>query len=128
MNDEQFAIAHLIEVGTIASPQGLKGELKIYPNSDFPERFLKPGTRWLRHPRTQEIIAVELLKGRYLAGKNLYAIQLAGIDNRDRAEELRQYVLLADRRDKPNLAPDEYHVADLIDLEVYDRTTGEKLA
>lgn len=127
MNDEQLAIANLIEVGTIVSPQGLKGELKIYPNSDFPERFLQPGTRWLQHPQTKEVTAVELVSGRYVPGKNLYVIRLAGIDNRDRAEELRQYLLLADKREKPDLAPDEYHVADLIDLEVYDRTTGENI-
>lgn len=127
MNDETSAIANLIKVGTIVSPQGLKGELKIYPDSDFPERFLKPGVRWIQQPQTQEIMEVELLKGRYLPGKNLYVIQIAGVDNRDRAEELRQYDLLADRRDKLDLAPDEYHVSDLMDLEVYDRTTGENI-
>jgi 16S rRNA processing protein RimM len=28
-----------LEIGTIVAPQGLKGELRVYPNSDFPERF-----------------------------------------------------------------------------------------
>lgn len=117
---------NLIEVGKVVSPQGLRGELRIYSDSDFPERFIKPGMRWLQHPKTKEIAEVELLSGR-AAKKNLYVIKLAGVDNRDRAEELRQYILLADKRDKPALEPDEYHVSDLIDLEVYDRTTGENI-
>ncbi|WP_253274206.1 ribosome maturation factor RimM [Myxosarcina sp. GI1] len=126
MNDEPLISENLIKVGTIVSPQGIKGELKVYADSDFPERFINPGIRWLQHPQTQEITEVELLKGR-VAKKNLYVIKLAGIDNRDRAEELRQSLFLADKRGKPALAPDEYHVADLIDLEVYDRTTGENI-
>ena len=116
-----------LEVGKIVSPQGLKGQLKVYPNSDFPERFTKPGRRWLQNPNTQEIIEVELLKGHYLPGKNLYVIQLSGIENRDRAEELRQYKLLVAKSDRPTLQSDEYHVADLIDLEVFNQQTGENI-
>ena len=121
MNDEW------LEVGTIVSPQGLKGELRVYPNSDFPERFTKPGVRWLQHPHTREVMEVELLAGRSIAGKNLYVIKLSGVENRDRAEELRQYKLLVAKSDRPNLEADEYHVADLIDLEVFHRETGENI-
>ena len=116
-----------LEVGTITSPQGLKGELRVHPDSDFPERFLKPGTRWLQHPDTAEIIEVKLLRGRYLLGKDLYVIQLAGIENRTQAEELRHYKLLVAKSDRPELEEDEYHVSDLIDLEVYHRDTGENI-
>ncbi|MGL6344883.1 MAG: ribosome maturation factor RimM, partial [Waterburya sp.] len=57
MNDEQLTInqqliSELLEVGTITSPQGLKGELRVYPDSDFPERFIQAGIRWLQHPQT----------------------------------------------------------------------------
>lgn len=121
MNDEW------LEVGTIVSPQGLKGELRVHPNSDFPERFIKPGMRWLQHPDTQEVTEVELLRGRYEAGKDLYVIKLSGVENRDRAEELRQHKLLVAKSDRPTLQPDEYHVADLIDLEVFHQQTGENI-
>ena len=36
-----------LEIGKIVSPQGLTGELRVYPNTDFPERFEEPGKRWL---------------------------------------------------------------------------------
>jgi 16S rRNA processing protein RimM len=116
-----------LEVGTIVSPQGLKGQLKVHADSDFPERFIKPGRRWLQNPDTREIIEVELLQGYDLPGKNSYIIQLAGIENRDRAEELRKYKLLVPQSDRPTLEADEYHVADLIDLEVFNRQTGENI-
>lgn len=81
----------------------------------------------MQHPKTGEIKQVELLRGRFVSGKNLYIIKLAGIEDRDRAEELRQYKFLVDKSDRPILEPNEYHVADLIDLEVYHQETGENI-
>ena len=116
-----------LEVGRITSPQGLKGELRVYPDSDFPERFTKAGTRWLQHPQTQAITEVQLKGGRYIAGKNLYAIKLEGIDDRTQAEAWRDYKFLVDKSDRPKLKRDEYHVADLVGLEAYHQDTGEKI-
>ncbi len=116
-----------LEVGTITSPQGLKGELRVYPDSDFPERFTKAGTRWLKHPQTSAITEVQLRGGRYIAGKNLYVIKLEGIEDRSQADELRDHKLLVDKSDRPKLKTDEYHVADLVGLEVYHQETGENI-
>ena len=129
MSNESLTVdrQELLEVGTIVSPQGLKGELRVYPDSDFPERFTKAGTRWLEHPDTLAISQVQLRSGRYLAGKKLYIIKLEGVEDRDRAEEFRNYKLLVDKSDRPKLDKDEYHVADLVDLEVYHQETGENI-
>jgi 16S rRNA processing protein RimM len=116
-----------LEIGTIVAPQGLKGELRIVPDSDFPERFEQPGRRWLRSPDGNKIEEVELRKGRYIPGKNMYAIALAGVEDINRAEELRGYKIIVPKSDRPSLDKDEYHVADLIDLEVYNQLNGEKL-
>lgn len=126
MNHEQLTTEWL-EIGTIVSPQGLRGELRVYPNSDFPERFLEPGIRWLQHPQTGEIEAIELLGGRYISGKNLYVIAIEGVENREQAEELRDHKILVDKSDRPVLEEDEYHVSDLINLEVYHQQTGENI-
>ena len=129
MNEESLTVnqPELLEVGTITSPQGLKGELRVYPDSDFPERFIKAGTRWLQHPDTNAVSQVQLQGGRYLAGKKIYVIKLEGIENRNAAEELRNYKLLVDKSDRPKLDRDEYHVLDLIGLEVYHQQTGENI-
>jgi 16S rRNA processing protein RimM len=116
-----------LEVGTIVAPQGLKGELRVHPNSDFPERFEEPGRRWLRSPDGIGVKEVELLGGSYIPGKNLYVVQLMGVEDRNSAEELRGYKLLVPKSDRPQLTEDEYHVSDLLDLEVYNQLTGEKI-
>lgn len=114
-----------LEVGKIVSPQGLKGELRIYPNSDFPERFEQPGQRFLKRPGETEPQSVDLLSGRYVPGKGIYVVRLAGVENRVQAEALRDSVMLVPASDRPKLGKDEYHVMDLIDLEVFNQLTGE---
>ena len=116
-----------LEIGTITAPQGLDGEVRVYSNSDFPERFEQPGQRWLQCPGETEPQPIELLGGRYIASKNLYVVQLAGVENRSQAEALRGCRLLVPESDRPALGEDEYHVLDLIGLEVFNQLTGETL-
>ncbi len=114
-----------LEIGKIVSPQGLSGELRVYPVSDFPERFEVPGKRWLLCSGDIEPQPIELLTGRYISNKNLYVIKLAGVENCDRAEALRGCKLMVPASDRPQLSEDEYHVLDLIGLEVFMQASGE---
>ncbi len=112
-----------LQIGKIVAAQGLQGELRVYPDSDFPERFVVPGTRWLLRSQNEEPQSVELLHGRYIEGKGLYAIALSDVVTRTQAEELRGCLLLVPESDRPFLAEDEYHVLDLIGLEVFNQLT-----
>ncbi|MEH2282316.1 MAG: ribosome maturation factor RimM [Nostoc sp.] len=114
-----------LEIGKIVSPQGLSGELRVYPVSDFPERFEVPGKRWLLRSGDTEPQPIELLTGRYISNKNLYVIKLAGVENCDQAEALRGCTLMVPASDRPQLSEDEYHVLDLIGLEVFMQASGE---
>lgn len=132
MNELEFTSQNLnandwLEIGTVVAPQGLEGEVRVYSTSDFPERFEQPGFRWLQSPKATEPQVVELLAGRQMPGKNLYVVQLAGIENRNQAEVLLGCKLLVRQSDRPSLPEDEYHVSDLIDLQVFNQLTGENL-
>ena len=119
--------ADLIEIGTVVAPQGLKGEIRVKTESDFPERFEKSGMRWLQVQSHQSPLEVELIKGRQLPGKNIFVIKLAGIDDRNQAESLRGAKLFASKDDRPQLQEEEYHVADLIGMEVYLQESQENI-
>ena len=108
-----------LEIGTIVAAQGLDGEMRVYPDTDFPERFEIPGTRWLLRPGTIVPEPIELLSGKYLEGKNIYIIQLEGVENRNQAEEMRGCKLLVTEDDRPDLGEDEYHILDLVGLQVF---------
>ncbi len=116
-----------MEIGSIVGAQGLKGEVKVYPNSDFPERFERAGERWLWSERDTEPRSIQLEKGYQIPGKGLYVVQLAGIADRDRAENLRGQMLVLPITDRPRLAADEYHSQDLIDLPVFHQVTGAQI-
>lgn len=116
-----------LAIGTIVAPQGLDGEVRVYPDSDFPERFIEPGQRWLLHPGKTEPEPIELIEGRDIPGKGLYVVALEGIEDRSQAEALRDCVLLVPESDRPQLGEDEYHVVDLIGLEVFLQETGTSI-
>jgi len=123
-----------LTLGVIVAPLGIRGEVKVLSQSDFPERFLHPGPRWLQSPEGEEPQAVTLQKGRPVPGKNLYILQLTEVTNRSQAEGLVNYSLVipqAERGDRrygrAPLGPDEYHAADLINLPVYLQGTGALL-
>jgi 16S rRNA processing protein RimM len=116
-----------MEIGSIVGAQGIKGEVKVYPNSDFPERFERAGERWLWGSHDLEPRSIQLQKGYEIPGRGLYVVQLSGISDRSQAESLRGQMLVVPITDRPRLASEEYHSQDLIDLPVFDRVTGTQI-
>ncbi|MCX5955189.1 MAG: ribosome maturation factor RimM [Cyanobacteria bacterium] len=107
----------LLVVGRLVGAQGLGGELRVLPLSDFPERFTRRGPRWLQ-AKGRPAQPVELRSGRQLPGKELFVVRLGGIDSRDAAEALVGHELLVPAADRPPLEPGEFHLLDLVGLEV----------
>ncbi len=103
-------------IGKIVAPQGLKGELRINPSSDFPERFTKPGKRWLQFSKDSPH-PIELIKGRQIPGKAIYIVQFAEVNDRSTAEKLIGANLLILASNRPSLKENEFHFLDLLGLE-----------
>ena len=106
-----------LTVGKIVGVQGLQGELRVNPASDFPERFTTPGPRWLRSRQEGEPTEIQLKKGRQLPGKSLFVVRFEGINNRSAAEALVGQELLVNADDRPELEEGEFHLLDLVGLE-----------
>ena len=111
------ATPELLVVGRLVGAQGLGGELRVLPLSDFPERFTRRGTRWLQ-AKGKPAQPVELRSGRQLPGKELFVVRIAGVDSRDAAEALVGHELLVPAADRPPLEPGEFHLLDRVGLEV----------
>jgi 16S rRNA processing protein RimM len=116
----------LLVVGRLVAAQGLRGELRVLPLSDFPERFTRPGQRWLRQSNGQPR-PVQLVAGRPLPGKELFVIRLEACDSREAAEALVGQDLLVPASDRPRLAQGEFHLLDLVGLEARLLPAGEPL-
>ena len=105
-----------MSIGKIVSAQGLKGDIRIKPNSDFPERFIKPGKRWIQ--KADELPSeIQLVKGKPMPGKSIYILSIEGISNRNSAEKIIGWNLVIPENSRPNMSNDEYHYLDLIGLE-----------
>ena len=105
-----------MSIGKIVAPQGLKGDIRLKPSSDFPERFTKPGKRWIQ--KEQELpTEIKLTKGSLIPGKSIYVLSIEGVSNRSSAEKIIGWNLVIPIDSRPNLSKNEYHYFDLIGLE-----------
>ena len=104
-------------VGLITSCHGINGQVKVKSLSDFDERFLKPGTRWLQK-EFEAPTQIELTSGFKQPGKETFIIKFQGIDNRNRAEQLKEYKILVKPNKIPKLEEGEFHLLELINLQV----------
>jgi len=115
-----------LPVGKVVAVQGLKGELRINPASEFPERFTEPGSRWLK-ARGKPPREIELQSGRQLPGKSVFVVRFAGVESRDAAEALVGQTLMVPVDDRPELAEGEFHLLDLVGLEARLRGEAEAI-
>ena len=104
---EQF-----FRVGVITSTHGVRGEVKVYPTTDDPQRFKKLKKVILDTGKQQldlEIASVKFFK-------NMVILKFKGIDNINDVEKYKQADLLVHRDQAVPLKEGEYFIADLIGL------------
>ena len=113
-----------LTVGLITSCHGINGQVKVKSLSDFEERFLKPGIRWLQK-ENEPPSKIELISGFKQPGKETFIIKLQGINTRNHAEQLKKFKILVKNDNLPNLKKDEFHLMELINLEVKTQENEE---
>ena len=104
-------------IGIVTSSHGVAGKLNIQSLSDFKERFTKPGIRWIQK-NNEDPIPFKLVSGFQKPGKESFIISLEGIKNRNEADNLKQYKLLVKSNDIPKLKDNEFHLNQLLNLDV----------
>ena len=100
------------KLGQIVNAVGLKGENRVYPYTDYKERFEELKQLYIE----DEIYEIE--KVRYMG--QMVIIKFVGISDRNAAEALKGKYLYIDRENARKLDEDEYFVADLIGMKVQD--------
>lgn len=101
-------------VGVIAGTHGLRGEVKVFPTTDEPARFLDLEKVILdtgREERTLKIRSVKFFKKFVILG-------FEGMDRIEDVERLKGAELLIGREDAIPLEEGEYFIPDLIGLRV----------
>ena len=101
----------------ITSCHGIHGQVKVKSLSDFEERFLKPGMRWLQK-ENEPPSKIELKSGFKQPGKETFIVKLQGINTRNDAEQLKKFKILVKTDKLPKLKKEEFHLLELLNLEV----------
>ena len=98
----------------ITSTHGIRGEVKVFPTTDDPRRFLDLEQVLLDTGR--ERIPLEIQNVRFF--KQFVILKFKSLDNINEVERYRRCPLLVERKDAVPLEEDEYFIADMLGLEV----------
>ena len=110
---EQF-----LRVGVISSTHGVRGEVKVYPTTDDPERFRELKAVILDAKDGRKTFEIENVK----FFKNQVILKFKEFQDSNEVERYRGRDLLITREQAVPLAENENFITDLIDLEVFDDT------
>lgn len=100
-------------IGQIAKPHGVKGEVRVIPYTDLPQRF-----SWLEVVYVGESDPTPAVVERSRAHKTWIILKLAGYDSREEADALRGELLQVPMDDAIPLEEDEYFLFELLGLNV----------
>jgi len=101
-----------LAVGEILRPQGVRGELKVKPLTDDPQRFFD-----LSKVRVGE---KELTLHCLRVHDGYVYVRLEGVYSREAAEELRSQLIYVSREDAVKLPEDTNFICDLVGCEAVD--------
>lgn len=105
---------NLLRVGVISSTHGIRGEVKVFPTTDEPERFKKLDEVILDTGREQIRLEIEGVK----FFKKMVILKFKGYDDINDIERYKGKDLLITRDHALELAPGENFIADMIGLKV----------
>lgn len=106
----------LLRVGTITSTHGIRGEVKVFPTTDDVKRFQELKEIILETGKEQLILEIENVK----FFKQFAILKFKGIDNINDIEKYKGKSLYVTREHAVKLEEDEYFIADMIGLEVWN--------
>ena len=106
----------LLQVGAITQTHGVRGEVKVFPTTDDPKRFKK--LKKVLLDTGAELLELEIESVKFF--KQFVILKFKGFDSINDIEKYKKKNLYVTRENAVKLAKDEYFIADLIGLEVYE--------
>ncbi|MDR5683573.1 MAG: ribosome maturation factor RimM [Armatimonadota bacterium] len=111
-----------LRIGVVMRPHGIHGEVRVRPDTDFPDRFRTLRRVLVVRGDRTTAYGVERVRS---AGET-FLVKLTGVDTPETARELSGASLHVEREDAPPLPEGRFYVHDVIGMEV-TTTDGEPL-
>jgi 16S rRNA processing protein RimM len=106
---------NLVHIGKIVTTHGYRGEVKVYPLTDFPERFQYLKEVSLISPKEQKCLLVERVR----LHKRYIIMKLKDCHTMSEAEALKGWTVAIPEEQVWPLGEDEYYCFQIIGLDVY---------
>ncbi|MFX3631347.1 MAG: ribosome maturation factor RimM [Candidatus Pristimantibacillus sp.] len=104
-------------VGKLANTHGLRGEVKVVPNTDFADTRFAVGSKLSIHnDELGRQVAVEITGSR--EHKGTYILKLKGIDDINEAEKYKGWLMKISEEDQGKLEEGEYYYHEIIGCNV----------
>lgn len=107
-----------LRVGVISSTHGVRGEVKVFPTTDNPNRFKKMKQVILNTGKEELELEIEGVK----FFKQFAILKFKGIDNINDIEKYKGKELYVTRANAQRLGRNEYFIADLLGVTVIEDT------
>ena len=109
----------MVLIGRVVRPHGVRGEIKVLPETDDPARVQALGGLWLgARPDRAVRREVESVRAQPTSRGLMLIFRLRGVDTREAAEALQKQSVYCPESDLPPLEADEFFLHDLIGLPV----------
>ncbi len=107
-------VEDLLKVGIISSTHGIRGEVKVFPTTDDPQRFKKLDRVLLDNGKEKRELKIQSVK----FFKQFVIVKFAEINDINDVEQYKGSSLFVTRKQAVKLDKDEYFIADLIGISV----------
>lgn len=108
-----MAEERMLNVGKIVNTHGIRGEVKIWPQTDFPDVRFRKGSRLLAFPpEGGEPVEVTVQASREQS--NVFLLKLQGFDHINDVEKFKGWSLKVSADDRVPLEEGEYYVRDIV--------------
>ncbi len=116
-----MAEVEFVRVGWLGRTRGVRGEIWVTPDTDFPERFVKLKEIFVRHRDTWE--KFEIAESSLVGGRPV--LRFEDITTPEDAARLTNRELAVPKGEVMALPEGSHYYFDLIGCGVYDRESGE---
>jgi 16S rRNA processing protein RimM len=126
MSEKRIQQPYYLILGEILRPHGIRGELRLKVQTDYPERMINElETVYIgRDPHESEATEYTIQSARF--HQEYILLQLKEVQDRNAAELLRGLYVMVDLENAVPLEEDEFYLFELIGLTV-KTTSGEEL-
>lgn len=120
--DKTPVLREIVHIGRITSPHGIRGEVRVLPLTESPDRFDGLERCFLVSSDEKSRKEIDIRSVR--TADRMLLVSLADVDSRDQAKALNGCLLSVSRDQAIQLPPGRHFIFDLIGCEVFDREAG----